>query len=58
MTKRYALIRVDNNCPDVFEDSGDIVVACKREYCNCIDKDEGVLYGDTKEQLEKKLQQF
>ena len=51
--KRYAIVRVDNYCPDLFEKinnkfvceiNGDFEPACK----NC-------RYGDTKEQLEKKI---
>ena len=55
MNKRYAIVRVDNKCPDLFENihskfvceiNGDFGSACK----NC-------RYGDTKEQLVRKIAQ-
>lgn len=55
MTKKYAIVRVDNYCPDLFEKinnkfvceiNGDFNPACK----NC-------RYGDTKEQLIRKVAQ-
>ena len=52
--KRFAIVRVDERCPDDFEKI-DVRFVCRRTLCykpNC----KNVLYGDTKEQLELKIQ--
>ena len=45
--KRYAIVRVDNNCPPIKMFCSDRKIDCK----NC-------LYGDTKEQLIRKVEQI
>ena len=50
--KRYAIVRVDNMCPAITEEGINI---CKTDK-NCKNKCP-YRYGDTKEQLEKKIAQ-
>lgn len=55
MKKRYAIIRVDNKCPDEFENIK-VDYVCRDISCyegkECSKK----FYGDTKEQLVRKIE--
>ena len=53
--KRYAIVRVDNSCPAMLDDFG-CIVARNMLYCKCGEDTKN--YGDTKEQLIKKIAQI
>lgn len=50
--KRYAIVRVDNSCPAMVDDFG-CIIARNILHCKCGEDTKN--YGDTKEQLEKKI---
>ena len=52
--KRYAIVRVDNSCPAMLDDFG-CIVARNMLHCKCGEDTKN--YGDTKEQLIKKVAQ-
>lgn len=54
MEKRYAIVRVDNNCPEYMEEDFVCPYPDKKEECL---KCKQYRYGDTKEQLIKKVAQ-
>ena len=57
MPKRYAIVRVDNKCPVVLEE--DISTVDRIKMFDCIGKRQcgDCRYGDTKEQLIRKIEQ-
>lgn len=59
MTKRYAIVRVDNKCPSDFEKIDNLNVCAEplRYYMNKSVNCKNCRYGDTKEQLIKKVAQ-
>ena len=52
--KRYAIVRVDNSCPAMLDDFG-CIIARNMLHCKCGEDTKN--YGDTKEQLIKKVAQ-
>lgn len=50
--KRYAIVRVDNSCPAMLDDFG-CIIARNILHCKCGEDTKN--YGDTKEQLIKKV---
>ena len=50
--KRYSIVRVDNSCPAMLDDFGSIIA---RNILHCKCGEDAKNYGDTKEQLEKKI---
>ena len=54
--KRYAIVRVDNKCPDEFEKI-DVQFICRNLSCYEGKECYKNFYGDTKEQLVKKVAQ-
>ena len=52
--KRYAIVRVDNSCPAMLDDFG-CIVARNMLHCKCGEDTKN--YGDTKEQLIRKVEQ-
>ena len=54
--KRYAIVRVDNKCPDEFENIK-IDYICRNISCYQGKECSKKFYGDTKEQFEKKVAQ-
>ena len=55
--KRYAIVRVDDNCPSG-HDGCKVNLVCVQDRKNIKEKTcKNCLYGDTKEQLEKKIAQ-
>lgn len=50
--ERYAIVRVDNSCPAMLDDFG-CIIARNMLHCKCGEDTKN--YGDTKEQLEKKI---
>lgn len=53
--KRYAIVRVDNSCPAMLDDFG-CIVARNMLHCKCGEDTKN--YGDTKEQLIRKVAQI
>lgn len=51
---RYAIVRVDNSCPAMLDDFG-CIVARNMLHCKCGEDTKN--YGDTKEQLIRKVAQ-
>ena len=52
--KRYAIVRVDNSCPAMLDDFG-CIIARNMLHCKCGEDTKN--YGDTKEQLIRKIAQ-
>ena len=52
--KRYAIVRVDNSCPAMLDDFG-CIIARNMLHCKCGEDTKN--YGDTKEQLIRKVAQ-
>lgn len=52
--KRYAIVRVDNSCPAMLDDFG-CIIARNILHCKC--GEDAKNYGDTKEQLIRKVAQ-
>lgn len=59
MNKRYAIVRVDRFCPSKFEEIENLNVCAEpiRYYMNRLVNCKNCRYGDTKEQLIKKVAQ-
>lgn len=54
LEKRYAIVRVDNSCPEMLDDFG-CSIARNILHCKCGEDTKN--YGDTKEQLIRKIAQ-
>lgn len=52
--KRYVIVRVDNSCPEMLDDFG-CIIARNILHCKCGEDTKN--YGDTKEQLIRKVAQ-
>lgn len=54
MKPRYSIVRVDNSCPAMLDDFG-CIIARNMLHCKCGEDTKN--YGDTKEQLIRKVEQ-